>query len=556
MEKREEPVFDLKFSKVNDKFRQCSDENTESHPGDKIGYCHKDDILFCSYCMVGAHSSCLTQVTVHPILDNKLKDLAVKFMGVIKDKEKTLHALEKKFEIVLASINSNNKVIEDFGNLIIGTVTQLVKEYQKEQNVANDELKQEVNKSKENLNNSIANCSKIIEKCKNIASLKGDLQTLISKYEELKSLYENENNTNLIEYASIIKTFEDKRTNKIEFNKESVISQVNDKFKGIIGKGYMIGTEQSNSDYLCISNPLTTHITLFDIYHKSATIHNLFLNGKPFSIPYGSTSMIYNNLVIIAGGTINFIEYLKTCHQYSILMNDIIKCSDFLIPSSYHVMIETKGKAYILGGKDENGYLSRCEACNLKIYNWHEIAPLNEAKSGITACAYGNYIYIFGGIGFKANANANAKKVEAIRMDEPIAFGSIERLDVRSEGEKWERIADINPRGYYLGVIEGEYKGASGFYIFGGMYEKDKPMKETFFLNVKELNEYKEIQAQKIPNCNIEESEGLASRVTRWGRGVKEVWVPGKLLIHYMTFSNKSNSPKWNICNNYTHQFA
>ena len=335
-----------------------------------------------------------------------------------------------------------------------------------------------------------------------------------------------------------------------------VVDQIKADFGNILGIGLISRNEQTNSEHLYSINPLATYFTLYDIPNKQATICNLKYNDKPFNMPYGASSLLYNNRIIITGGTVNFIECSNSCYEYSLLMENVLKRKDILVPSLYHSMIVHDDNLYLIGGKNEKGFLNTCEVCNIScisdsIYDWREINPLNEAKAGIAVCTYEKYIYTFGGMYFKRKKDVENLDTETI--DEVDPLGTIERYNTEEFlNPKWEIVARIsNLLGYHLGVIEGNYNESKGFFIFGGLYKKNTPMKETYFITNDGFKEYKDIQAVKLEGCEMKEDEGLYNKIPKWQRSKQIIWVAGKSCLHYLSFDK---SPNWSSFSDYQRQ--
>ena len=288
-----------------------------------------------------------------------------------------------------------------------------------------------------------------------------------------------------------------------------------------------------------IVNPLSTYLTLIEIPTNKIITKNLICNHEPINIPHGSSSILYKNRVIITGGTIDFVNHLKSCYEYSLMIEKIEKQHDLIVSLSCHSMIEANGRLYVLGGKNEDGHLNKCESCLIsanglkdysELYKWKEIAPLNEAKYGITAYVYDNAIYVFGGIGYEKIEHGLYTHVAQAK-----SLGTIEKFNIGDD--KWRIIGSIKDfSGYFLGVVDGKYQEAKGFYIFGGLHKKGEPMKHTYFLKDDGLEEYKNRELIKIENCGFTEKEGLRNRGFGWEIGVEKIWVAGEERLKYMCF--------------------
>lgn len=84
---------------------------------------------------------------------------------------------------------------------------------------------------------------------------------------------------------------------------------------------------------------------------------------------------------------------------------------------------------YAVGGKNKNGYIGMCEVYDMFKNKWRKSASLNEPKT--IKCVYpfkNRYLYAFGGVGMNT-INYTVR-----------SYKTIEKLDVCSEEDGWERI--------------------------------------------------------------------------------------------------------------------
>ena len=261
------------------------------------------------------------------------------------------------------------------------------------------------------------------------------------------------------------------------------------------------------------------------------TKHNLTYKGTPFIIPYESSSLLYNNNIIISGGAVQLVNYSNLCYCYSILNEKIERLPDLIRPRSSHKMIQVNSKIFALGGQNKEGSMTSCEASIPSLidsldHDWKEIVPLNEAKSGIGACVYDKYIYIFGGKSF----NLDTKQL-----------GTIERFDTIAMN-KWEAISIMKGlAGSLFGVVPRKYKDKSGFLIFGGINEEEKPMEKTFFINRENLNEIIALE-----NCDIIEGAGFINSNILYQKGINKIWVMGSNCAYYMIL--EKDGLEWKLC--------
>eukprot|EP00826_Nyctotherus_ovalis_P064865 TRINITY_DN9525_c0_g1_i1.p1 TRINITY_DN9525_c0_g1~~TRINITY_DN9525_c0_g1_i1.p1 ORF type:complete len:362 (-),score=65.58 TRINITY_DN9525_c0_g1_i1:60-1145(-) len=333
----------------------------------------------------------------------------------------------------------------------------------------------------------------------------------------------------------------------LQVDENFVKSQLGVNFNKLIGTGLSTESNQTNAESLYALNPLTTYLRVFNPYTHTTTVHDLLLHGEVFNVPYGAASAIYSNRVVITGGTLNFMDCLKSCYEYSLLFADIKRCENITVARFEHTIIVANEQMYVFGGKGDDGYLSSCEHCKLtgkESFRWKEIAPLNEAKSYVATCAFKGYIYIFGGLGLRQKNDALAVEQPSEKFDSPIVLATIERLDIRNASSSlWEVVGEVsNLAGRSFAMVAQNYKGNEGFYIFGGIDNSLNFIKNTYFLESRELEEPKEMKATLIENCVIEDSEGLSNCAPIVQKGADKMWVASKSHFYFLDLNEPSNS--------------
>ena len=549
----EDPLFGLNFSKVDGKLNECSKDNQEAHPGQKIAYCQVHQVLFCAVCMVTEHSNCLGRVTVQPILFEELKELSKRIDSKVSKHQDDLLNINHKLETLEEAVENNKKRTIMFGDFVVGTIKQLVNDFQSKQEEAHDDLNDKIGSLKREIENGLSNCSKVRDNCAQVATKpKESIEfiELIEQYDALKTDYENNKENDFAYLKAKLKSLEDiSKSIMLNVDENLIKSQLEVNFKKLIGIGLRVESEQTNSENLYVLNPLATYLRLFDPQSRTITICDLILDGKPFNVPCGAASSIYSNRIVISGGTLNFNSCLKDCYEYSSLFGNVKRCKDLAVARYDHAMLRVDEYMYALGGKGDEDYFSSCEYCKLTgkdSFIWKEIAPLSEAKSHITACVCGDYIYIFGGLGLKQKSDALAVEQPSEKFDSPIVLSTIERLNTKNIATSlWEIVGDVvNLSGKSFCIVYQSYKNNKGFYIFGGIDNEDTFIPKTYFLEFEESKKPLSMKATLIENCIIDDPEGLSNCTPIIQKGTNRIWVASKSHFYFLDTSD-CNSLDW-----------
>lgn len=536
--------FDFRFD-VGGTLRDCVENKEAVHIQPMLAFCQPHQSFICPFCMTTSHRDCSDKLILrlknyeHPVITQpelfkELKKVSEKIKKRIEEwKNQKLNA-SKSLDDAIAAMKDINQRIDDFSSFVVKTVKELVDSYKAKQLQINEEITKELSETKEKIMDEVNYCDEALNKCDEYTKTIGDIHDLVDHYESLRKYFLEIAAKDLSKYNASIQSYK-KRADEINYSKDFTIDKIDQCVQKLWKTNSPVQTEQTDSQYLYRAVPLSNCLKLYNLSNNTISVANLMLGEENFTIPYGASTLLSRNEVVITGGTTGGVAvdeskaglrayFSSECYSYAILFDRVAQINGMVVPRSQHTMIEKDNVIFALGGINEGGYLTSCEIL-AHSGSWEEIRSLNEPRALASALTLDAFVYVFAG------------------LTPGRAEGVVERINAGGVLDAaWEVMGVIRDfSAHSLGVIEAKHEGSKGVYIFGGVQGQGEALKEMFFMERQELGESGDKTLKKV-QCEFAEEGGLFNAAPQ--KRANEVWAVGSNCLYCLPLDN-DRKLKW-----------
>jgi len=456
---------------------------------------------YCSLCKTYISSEgCVTDHMGHEFID--LAEKSARFLAEYQRLSRIATLLSERRQIHIKD--------GSLGNIMDDIRTRVLK--------AKENLSSDINKSMESNAESLVNNFVIQEMYRTKKELAGkDDERLLKVRDELCKLskdllveisasrYENAhkmvNLSKLKEYENIMEDLVKKASNDVNFIKE-MRSLKDTKVEYSYNPLAVMGMIRVKSS---INKP--KRILQFD--HQNNIINSYSVEAKKcystkvsvgFILPFRFVTIEVFNNVYFSGGDNGHNVYLKSLYLYDELCGALIPLAEMNVSRSRHALGYVKGKdgIYAIGGENDKGVLKSCEYYDIEKNCWSRAPELNEGRCGLSVCSLNATIYAIGG------------------WDEDY-LNVVEKFNTAGKKDEWE-ILHLEKKG----LKAGQLIGAIGIkddeiLIFGGYQMKETLVKESYVLNVQNLNMSKKEEMKESDAFIASEVKKIGDNVYAFG---------------------------------------